>query len=121
MLARLLLAMGAPARLAAVCRGRGRGCQAALSGLSLRPGETRMNRQFARSGLGLIILALSSASAFAHHVMGGRTPATFGEGILSGFGHPVIGLDHFAAVWRSAVSLRPTGRRQPSSSHSCCQ
>ena len=36
--------------------------------------------------------------AFAHHVMGGRMPATFGEGILSGLGHPVIGLDHFAAV-----------------------
>lgn len=57
-----------------------------------------MNRQFARLGLSLIVLALSSASAFAHHVMGGRTPATFGEGILSGFGHPIIGLDHFAAV-----------------------
>jgi urease accessory protein len=54
-----------------------------------------MNRQFARSGLSLIVLALSSASAFAHHVMGGRTPATFGEGILSGFG---LGLDHLAAV-----------------------
>jgi urease accessory protein len=36
--------------------------------------------------------------AFAHHVMGGRQAATFGEGLLSGFGHPVIGLDHFAAV-----------------------
>ena len=30
--------------------------------------------------------------------MGGRTPATFAEGMLSGLGHPVIGLDHFAAV-----------------------
>jgi len=30
--------------------------------------------------------------------MGGRMPATFGEGFLSGLGHPVIGLDHFAAV-----------------------
>jgi hydrogenase/urease accessory protein HupE len=57
-----------------------------------------MNRQFTHSGLGLIVLALSSAPAFAHHVMGGRTPATFGEGILSGLGHPVIGVDHFAAV-----------------------
>jgi urease accessory protein len=57
-----------------------------------------MNRQFARSGLGLIVIALSSAPAFAHHVMGGRMPATFGEGILSGLGHPVIGLDHFGAV-----------------------
>jgi urease accessory protein len=57
-----------------------------------------MNRQLARSGLGLIVIALSSAPAFAHHVMGGRMPATFGEGILSGLGHPVIGLDHFGAV-----------------------
>jgi urease accessory protein len=30
--------------------------------------------------------------------MGGRTPATFMEGVLSGLGHPVIGLDHLAAV-----------------------
>lgn len=38
------------------------------------------------------------APAFAHHVMGGRMPATFLEGLLSGLGHPVIGLDHFAAI-----------------------
>ena len=30
--------------------------------------------------------------------MGGHTPSTFLEGMLSGLGHPVIGLDHFAAV-----------------------
>jgi urease accessory protein len=36
--------------------------------------------------------------AFAHHVMGGRQATTFGEGLLSGLGHPVIGVDHFAAV-----------------------
>lgn len=57
-----------------------------------------MNRQIRRLTLSLIVLAFSSAPAFAHHLMGGRTPATFGEGILSGLGHPVIGLDHFAAV-----------------------
>jgi urease accessory protein len=57
-----------------------------------------MNRQFRRVSLSLIVLASSSVPAFAHHLMGGRTPATFGEGILSGLGHPVIGLDHFAAV-----------------------
>ena len=28
--------------------------------------------------------------------MGGRTPSTFMEGLLSGLGHPVIGLDHLA-------------------------
>jgi urease accessory protein len=36
--------------------------------------------------------------AFAHHVMGGRQATTFAEGLLSGLGHPVIGVDHFAAV-----------------------
>ncbi len=36
--------------------------------------------------------------AFAHHLMGGKTPANFMEGLLSGLGHPVIGIDHFAAV-----------------------
>src|SRR5262245_38411964 len=48
--------------------------------------------------LSLIALAFSTTDAFAHHVMGGRMPATFTEGILSGFGHPIIGLDHLAAV-----------------------
>ncbi|ELS03977.1 hydrogenase/urease accessory protein [Xenococcus sp. PCC 7305] len=36
--------------------------------------------------------------AQAHHPLGGRTPATFIEGFLSGLGHPIIGLDHFAFV-----------------------
>lgn len=57
-----------------------------------------MNRQFARLASSLILLVLGSAPAFAHHLMGGRTPASFAEGLLSGLGHPVIGLDHFAAV-----------------------
>jgi urease accessory protein len=47
-----------------------------------------------------VVLTLTAAAdpAFAHHIMGGRQAATFGEGLLSGLGHPVIGLDHFAAV-----------------------
>ena len=36
--------------------------------------------------------------AFAHHVMDGKLPVTFPQGLLSGLGHPIIGLDHFAAV-----------------------
>jgi urease accessory protein len=47
--------------------------------------------------------AFSGAPAFAYHLMGGLTPATFGEGILSG--HPVIGLDHFAAVAVGCLGL----------------
>lgn len=52
----------------------------------------------------VLSIALVSASviaagpALAHHPMGGVTPATFGDGLLSGLGHPIIGLDHFAAV-----------------------
>jgi len=57
-----------------------------------------MPQKFARLGFGVVVLALAGAPAYAHHLMGGRTPATFAEGMLSGLGHPVIGLDHFAAV-----------------------
>src|SRR5690242_18984346 len=49
-------------------------------------------------GCGLAGAALAAEPALAHHVMGGRMPATFGEGFLSGLGHPVIGLEHYAAV-----------------------
>jgi urease accessory protein len=55
-------------------------------------------------------LLLLAHPAFAHHVMGGRMPATFGEGILSGLAHPVIGLDHFAAV--VAVGCLAAAHRQ---------
>lgn len=47
--------------------------------------------------------------AFAHHPFGGQTPHNFLEGFLSGLGHPVIGLDHFAFVVASgliAVSIK---------------
>ncbi len=41
---------------------------------------------------------LAPGAALAHHPMGGATPATFMQGLLSGLGHPVIGLDHLAFV-----------------------
>jgi urease accessory protein len=37
---------------------------------------------------------LLCAPASAHHVMGGKLPSTFFEGLLSGLGHPVIGPEH---------------------------
>jgi len=47
-----------------------------------------------------LVVALSAAAtpALAHHVMGGKTPTSFLDGLLSGLGHPIIGLDHLAAV-----------------------
>lgn len=47
----------------------------------------------------IVLAALVFAPpAFAHHAMGGGMPATLAQGLLSGLGHPIIGLDHFAAV-----------------------
>jgi urease accessory protein len=48
------------------------------------------------AALALVASLLAADSAFAHHVMGGRTPSTFMEGLLSGLGHPIIGVDHAA-------------------------
>jgi urease accessory protein len=44
------------------------------------------------------VLSSLAGPALAHHVMGGDTPVTFSQGLLSGLGHPIIGLDHLAAV-----------------------
>ncbi|MCT7961560.1 HupE/UreJ family protein [Laspinema sp. D1] len=53
---------------------------------------------------GVMIVALAIAlfwgiePAFAHHPMNSATPSNVWEGLLSGFAHPMIGLDHFAFV-----------------------
>jgi urease accessory protein len=49
-------------------------------------------------GLFIFMALLAVDPALAHHAMGGATPSTFWHGLLSGLGHPVIGLDHLAAV-----------------------
>ena len=56
-----------------------------------------MHRRRLSLSAALVLLA-TAEPAFAHPLMGGRMPSTFGEGLLSGLGHPVIGIDHFAAV-----------------------
>ncbi|MCB1800302.1 MAG: HupE/UreJ family protein [Gammaproteobacteria bacterium] len=59
------------------------------------------------------ILGLSALApaAFAHHPMGGATPETFTQGLLSGFGHPIIGIDHFAfLVVVALLSVTLSGR-----------
>ena len=50
-----------------------------------------------------LLLALAPASA--HHAMGGGLPSTFGEGLLSGLGHPVIGPDHLAFLIAIGVAV----------------
>src|SRR5256885_11380704 len=43
-------------------------------------------------------LALFPRMAWAHHFMDGGLPQTFAQGLLSGLGHPVVGLDHAAFI-----------------------
>jgi urease accessory protein len=62
-----------------------------------------------RIGLVAIFALLAADPAFAHHMMGGRTPATFGEGLLSGLGHPVIGIDHLAFLVAIGVAVGVAG------------
>jgi urease accessory protein len=53
-------------------------------------------RAVSSAALAAVASLLATDSALAHHVMGGRTPSTFMEGLLSGLGHPIIGVDHAA-------------------------
>src|SRR6476661_9942316 len=57
-----------------------------------------MGRGMQTAGLFLASVVLLIDPALAHHVMGGQLPVTFADGLLSGLAHPIIGLDHFAAI-----------------------
>jgi urease accessory protein len=59
--------------------------------------EPAVTLKFSRL-IALAAFSLIAEPAFAHHVMGGKMPVTFTDGFLSGLGHPIIGLDHFAAI-----------------------
>jgi urease accessory protein len=62
----------------------------------------RWMRRVAVTASGVLLLA---GDASAHHVMGGKTPATFAEGVLSGLGHPIIGPDHLAFLVALGVAV----------------
>lgn len=50
-------------------------------------------------GLAMVLCCLAAVNpAYAHHAMGGETPATLAQGLLSGLAHPVIGFDHLAFI-----------------------
>jgi urease accessory protein len=49
------------------------------------------------------LLAAGASSAHAHHAMDYATPATALEGLLSGLGHPVIGIDHLLFIAGAGV------------------
>jgi len=45
-----------------------------------------------------VAAALAAAPACAHHFMDNALPGTLVEGLLSGLGHPLIGVDHAAFI-----------------------
>jgi len=72
---------------------------------TMKPTTHAKTMLFALTGLA------ASPFAHAHHPMGGQTPETFTQGLLSGFGHPVIGIDHFAfLVVVALLSFTLSGR-----------
>jgi urease accessory protein len=50
-----------------------------------------------------------AAPASAHHVMGGKIPSTWLEGLLSGLGHPLIGPEHLGFLIAVAVVVGACG------------
>lgn len=57
-----------------------------------------------------LAVAGTAGPALAHHAMGGETPSTLGEGLLSGLAHPVIGFDHLAFVAAVGIAAAFTPR-----------
>lgn len=51
-----------------------------------------------RLALAVPAVVMSAGPALAHHPMGGAVPADFLDGVLSGLGHPILGIDHLAFV-----------------------
>lgn len=60
--------------------------------------------RLAFSAPSLLATLLFALPAAAHHPMGGATPAGFTDGLLSGLGHPVLGLDHLAFLLAVGVA-----------------
>jgi urease accessory protein len=56
------------------------------------------------------LMMMITQPAWAHHPMDGKLPQTFLQGLLSGFGHPVIGVDHLAAIVGIGILAALAGR-----------
>jgi urease accessory protein len=70
-----------------------------------------MKFSFKFATLTLCALSVFALPAAAHHPMGGATPGTLLEGLLSGFGHPIIGFDHLLFIIAVGVACYYFGQR----------
>lgn len=71
--------------------------------------NTRKHTTLWLLSLAVLLTLAMSIPAQAHHVMGGKMPSSFAEGLLSGLGHPVIGLDHLAFIIAVGVAVGMAG------------
>ncbi len=55
-------------------------------------------------------LAVFATPAFAHHPLAGAPMETFGHGVLSGVGHPLLGFDHLFFIVAIGIAAIFTGR-----------
>ena len=74
------------------------------------PPKSWLRMKKMRGLIAALIIGLLPATAQAHHVGGEQLPDTFMTGLLSGLGHPIIGLDHFAFI--VAVGFAAAGWRR---------
>ena len=72
-------------------------------------GVVTMKNLILRGFVALTTIAASSSAALAHHPMAGKTPSNMMEGLLSGIGHPVLGMDHLAFVFAMGVQVLDQG------------
>jgi urease accessory protein len=65
------------------------------------------------AGIGTVTATLYAMStpALAHHVMDGQMPRTLVQGLLSGFGHPIIGIDHLLFIIGVGLLAGVLGRK----------
>ena len=66
-------------------------------------------RPLCRTALLAAPFLLIAAPASAHHVMGGKLPSTWLEGLISGLGHPLIGPEHLAFLIAVAIVVGACG------------
>lgn len=83
--------------------------------MTMQRATTHLGRTgWCRAGLaGALATAVAAGPAMAHHPMGGAKVTTFAQGLLSGLGHPMLGLDHlvFLVAIGALTALIPGGVR----------
>lgn len=56
------------------------------------------------------LAVLTATPALAHHPLGGMPMVTFGHGLMSGVGHPILGFDHLFFILAVGIAATVAGR-----------